>query len=237
MVLAEMSRNRQAEPCAKARTGLPDHESIGVDRRRHVRVIANGSVIMHGRDTVRGRLSNISGGGMCARLIEGEPRHECGESVDVEMHLDRTGATWLRFRGEVVRTDDQQVSIGFTAVPLDFADVVQDALVSALEGASLTHVLLVDANAERRASFAALLRRTGCRVVEVTTPLEAIAHLGGSAIHSWVVAIADTVPTSRADDLRRFLADSDAPVDVRVLGDRSPTGALVWFATTPRVRS
>ena len=172
---------------------------------------------------------------MCVRLAESEPRCECGESADVELHLDRAGATWLRFRGEVIRATEHEVAIAFVAIPLDFADVVQDALVSALEGAALAHVLLVDENAERRTPFAALLRRAGCRVAETSTPLEAIAHLGGAAIHSWVVAIADTVPVSTADDLRRFLADSDAPVDVRVLSDQSPTSALAWFATTARV--
>lgn len=209
--------------------------SIGVDRRRHVRVVANGSVIVYGRRTVRGRLSNISSGGMRVRLVESEPRCECGESVDVELHLDRVGATWLRLRGEVTRATEHEFAIEFAAVPLDFAGVMQDALVSALEGANLAHVLLVDENAEHRTSFAALLRRAGCRVAEVSTPLEAIAHLGGSAIHSWVVAIANTVQAGTADDLRRFLVESDVSVDVRVLSDQSPTSALAWFTTTARV--
>ena len=168
------------------------------------------------------------------RLAEGEPGCGPGEHVEVALHLDRTGATWLRFHGEVVRSDQREVAISFTSVPLDFADVVQDALVSALEGAALPHVLLVDPNAQRRAPFAALLRRAGCRVVEVTTPLDAIAHLGGSAIHSWVVAISSMVPASTADELQQFLAESDAPVDVRMLGNKSPASALAWFTATAR---
>jgi hypothetical protein len=215
-------------------TGTTDGESAGSDRRQHVRVAANGSVIVHGRATTRGRLSNISSGGMLLSPREGQLPCGSGEHVEVELHLDRTGAMWLRFRGEVVRSDPSELAISFTAVPLDFADVVQDALVSALEGAALGHVLLVDANAERRTPFAALLRRAGCRVAEVTTPLEAIAHLGGSAIHSWVVAIASTVPVSSAEELQRFLTESDAPVDVRMLGNKSPTSALAWFTATTR---
>jgi hypothetical protein len=170
---------------------------------------------------------------MLVRLVESELRW-CGGHVEVELHLDRTGATWLRFRGEVVRSDEREVAISFTDLPLDFADVVQDALVSALEGAALAHVLLVDANAQRRVPFAALLRRAGCRVAEAATPFDAIAHLGGSAIHSWVVAIAGTVPASTADELQRFLTESDAPVDVRMLGNESPTSAMAWFAVTAR---
>ena len=209
-------------------------EGVAFDRRQQVRVVANGSVIVYLHEAVRGRLSNISSGGMLVRLAENEPGCWSGEHVEVELHLDRTGATWLRFRGDVVRSDQCEVAISFMSVPLDFADVVQDALVSALDGAALPHVLLVDPDAHRRAPFAALLRRAGCRVVEVATPLDAIAHLGGSAIHSWVVAISSTVPTSTADELQRFLTESDAPVDVRMLGSKSPTSALAWFTATAR---
>jgi CheY-like chemotaxis protein len=209
-------------------------ETVGIDRRQQVRVIANGSVIVYGHETLRGRLSNISSGGMLVRLGESEPGCWSGEYVEVELHLDRTGATWLRFRGEVVRSDQCEVAISFTSVPLDFADVVQDALVSALDGAALPHVLLVDPNAQRRAPFAALLRRAGCRVAEVATPLDAIAYLGSSAIHSWVVAISSTVPASTAEELQQFLTESDAPVEVRMLGSKSPTSALAWFTATAR---
>ena len=209
--------------------------SICVDRRQHVRVVANGSAILYGRRTIRGRLSNISTGGMHVRLRGGEPRCACGESVDVELHLDRSGAEWLRFRGEVMRATEQEVAVNFASVPLELAKVMKDALASALEGAALAHVLLVDADAGRRAPFAAVLRRAGCRVAEASTPLEAIAHLGDSAIHSWVVAIADTTPTSTADELRAFLTEREEPVDVRLLDEQSPTGALSWFTTARRV--
>ena len=214
--------------------GIAVDEPIGIDRRQHVRVVANGSVIVYGDGARRGRLSNVSTGGMLMRLGEGELRCGSGDHVDVELRLDRTGAKWLQFRGEIVRSNYREVAISFTILPLDFSDVIQDALVSALEGAALAHVLLVDANAQRRAPFAALLRKAGCRVAEVATPLEAIAHLGGSAIRTWAVAIASTVPEAIADELHRFLAESDASVEVRMLGTESPTSALAWFTATAR---
>jgi CheY-like chemotaxis protein len=207
---------------------------VGIDRRQHVRVVANGSAIVQGSAATRGRLLNISSGGMLMRLGEGESGYRCGEHVTVEVHLDRTRATWLRFHGEIARAGHLELAISFTAVPSDFADVIQDALVSALEGATLAHVLLVDPNTERRTPFAALLRRAGCRVTEVVTPLDAIAQLGGSAIHSWVVAIASTVPASTADELQHFLAESDALLEIRMLGSKSPTSALAWFTATTR---
>lgn len=204
------------------------------DRREHVRVNAHGSVIVYGNVTTRGRLSNISSAGMLMRPTESGHGCRVGEAVDVDLHLDRTGATWLRFRGEAVRSERGEVAISFSSVPLDFADVVQDALLSALEGSALPHILIVDTNTQRRAPFAGLLRRAGCRVAEVGTPLDAIAYLGGSSIHSWVVAIAGTVPKNTGDELEQFLMESDAPVEVRMLGDRSPTSALAWFTATVR---
>src|SRR5689334_21407565 len=91
--------------------------SVAVDRRQHVRVVANRSAILYDRRTVRGRLSNISTGGMHVRLGGGEPRSECGETPDVELHLYRSGAEWLRFRGEVMRATEHEVAVGFSAVP------------------------------------------------------------------------------------------------------------------------
>jgi hypothetical protein len=206
----------------------------GSDRRQQVRVIANGSVIVRGRDTVHGRLANISSGGMLVRRTEPTPRCASGEQVEAELHLDRSGATWLQFRGEIVRSDPAEFAISFLAVPLDFTAVVQDAVVTAFASAASPHVLLVDPDAPRRAPFAALLRRAGCQVAEAATPLDAIAHLGGSAIHSWVVAIASTVPSSIAGELQRFLIQSDAPVEVRMLRDDSPTSSLAWFTASRR---
>jgi len=49
-----------------------------------------------------------------------------------------------------------------------------------------------------------------------------------------VVAIADTMPTSAAEELRRFLAEREEPVNVRLLNGQSPTSALSWF-TAARV--
>jgi hypothetical protein len=244
-------RARRMVVAGESRGVLEEHGNMQVDRRRDVRVVANGSVLvrgnvgvrgrlwsvssgtrLHGSDGVRGRLMDVSSGGMSVRLVDGEPCGSCGEYVEIDLHLDRAGATWLQFCGEVVRSSEVEVAIQFTAVPIDFADVIRDALASVLVGTAVAHVLLVDPYAERRAPFAALLRKTGCFVAEAATPLEAIAHLGGSAIHSWAVVITDTVPTSIANDLRRHLAESDVPpVNIVALGERAPTSELLWFAT------
>ncbi|HEX3763378.1 MAG TPA: PilZ domain-containing protein [Kofleriaceae bacterium] len=217
----------------KAQAVVLEPDDVRVDRRGGVRVVAKGSVIVYGRETTRGRLYDVSSGGIRMRLVDGAARCRCGEVVDVELHLDRTGVTWRQFRGEIMRVDRREVAICFTAMPLDFADVIHGALVSELDGTAIAHVLLIDPSAERRVPFAALLRRAGCRVAEAVTPLEAMAHLG-SFDQDWVIAIANTAPASTAGELQRSLAESDPPVEVRVLGDPSSGNALSWFAATAR---
>lgn len=232
---------------------MENNQGVGLratdaERREDVRVAAAGSAIVYGRRTVRGRLVDMSAGGLRLRVEApvlpfsirvhaapvGPALYEVGERVDLELHLDRAGSRWLQFHGAVVRADEHEVAVALTSVPLEFADVVKDALVTQLEGLDFAHVLLVDGNLQRRQPFAALLRHVGCRVVEVSTPLEAIAHLGHAAVHRWTISIAETDPPRIAAELHHHLVDSNAPVDVRILDTASPTSALSWFTTTSR---
>jgi hypothetical protein len=48
-----------------------------------------------------------------------------------------------------------------------------------------------------------------------------------------VLVITSTVPASAMNDLRCFLGESDASIDVRVIGNQSPASALAWFVTRP----
>ena len=197
--------------------------AVTAERRHDVRVMVRGSAIVYGAVMGRGRVTNLSGGGIHIELGDGEARCDLGAEVAIELHLDRAGATWLRFEGDVVRVERQAVAIAFRAVPVAFAEVLQEALRSAVVGAAKAHVLVVDADEERRAACAALLRSAECTVAEAATPLDAIAHLAGSSIESWVVAIADSDPRETADELRRYLSESDAKIEIVCLGSPSPT--------------
>jgi hypothetical protein len=196
------------------------------ERRRDVRVAANGSAVVRGAHVGRGRVADLSGGGIRIDLADGEPTCEVGAAVEVELHLDRSGSTWLPFLGDVVRVEGRAVAIAFRAVPIAFAGVLEGALRSAVAGAAVAHVLVVDADADRRDAFVALLRRAECTVAVAATPLEAIAHLAASSIHSWVVAIADSDPRTIADELRSFLTESDAELETVSLGPGTTTFAV-----------
>jgi hypothetical protein len=70
----------------------------------------------------------------------------------------------------------------------------------------------------RRGLVARAFRATGCRVIEVSSALEAIAEIDESGLHLWAVVIADTEIASRADDLRRFLRETYPSVPLIVVG-------------------
>jgi hypothetical protein len=70
---------------------------------------------------------------------------------------------------------------------------------------SQPRMILVDTRGKRRNTIANAFRSGGCDVIEASTPLEAIAHLGGSRFELGLIAIADTVPETVAEELREFL--------------------------------
>jgi hypothetical protein len=65
----------------------------------------------------------------------------------------------------------------------------------------------------------------GCRVIEVSSALEAIAEIDQSRLHLWAVVIADTEIASRADDLRTYLREAYPRVPLVVVGTGRRTRA------------
>ena len=194
-------------------------------------MVASGSALVQGQ--ARGRIVDLSTGGVCLELAEPAPALAIAEAVTLELHLDRAESQWLSFHGRVLRIAGPRIAIAFTEAPIEFAGVMSRAIASAFEAAASAHVLLVDADVERRASFAVLMRRAECNVAEASTPLEAIAHLGGSAIGTWVIAIADTRPPSIANELRTFLSREYPQLDVVSLGTLSPKVAVMRLFRPP----
>jgi hypothetical protein len=141
-----------------------------------------------------------------------------GALVHLDLRLDGLG-TWLHLSGVVVRVDthgpDFVLAIELLVVPSDFEDLVQDELLSELECAHQPRLLLVDGARGRRALVADAFRAMGCHVIEVSSPLEAIAKIDQSRLHLWAVMVADSKLASQAEELRRFLAETHP--DVRQL--------------------
>jgi CheY-like chemotaxis protein len=142
---------------------------------------------------------------------------DVGAAVCLDVRLDGLGR-WLYLIGSVVRVDARRsgaaLVIELLVVPPEFEDLVQDELLSALECAQLPRILLVDSARGRRELVAAAFRATRFMVIEVSSPLEAIAEIDQSRLHLWAVVIADTRLAAHADDLRKFLGETypDVPL-------------------------
>jgi hypothetical protein len=130
-----------------------------------------------------------------------------GALVRVDLRLDACASTQFALAGRVLRVNPPtgNIAIGFDAVPEGFEDFVQDELLAAVIHDSLPRMILVDTGGKRRNTMANAFRSAGCDVTEASTPLEAIAHLGGSRFELGLIAIADTVPETVAEELREFL--------------------------------
>ena len=170
--------------------------------RSTLRVRSKGSIRIHcGSHVIRGRLVDMAVGGVCVRAEL--PIDLIGEPVRVDLTLDAATAKHFALLGRVLRVSlpTRRVAIGFDAVPEDFEDWVQDELLAAVKHDTLPRMILVDTAEGRRSKIASAFRNAGCHVTEASTPLEAIAHLGGSRFEPGLIAIADSVPETAAEQL------------------------------------
>lgn len=179
------------------------------DSRKAMRVRSKASICIHGgARMVRGRVIDLAVGGVCVRAHPPfGPVGVIGALVRVHLRLDACASKQFALVGRVLRVNlpTGNIAIGFDAVPEGFEDFVQDELLAAVMHDSLPRMILVDTRGKRRNTIANAFRSGGCDVTEASTPLEAIAHLGGSRFELGLIAIADTVPETVAEELREFL--------------------------------
>jgi CheY-like chemotaxis protein len=195
----------------------------GRERRRWFRVSARGSVVLHAASVARGRVIDLSSGGMRVGLM-GTNGFRSDDAVDLDVHLDGVAATWVPLHGTVVRVDHgREIAVRFDAVPADFEDAVEDEILADVESERVAQVLLVDPDATRRRPLAEALRRNGCHVVELATPLEVIQRIGESHTHAWLIAIAETFPETVAEELRSYLAGTKTRAELIVVGAGLPS--------------
>lgn len=179
------------------------------ERRRATRVRSKGSIqVRHGTRLIRARLLDLSSTGSCARaelplgliVVVGKP-------VRVEIRLDACPAKPFSLLAHVLRVDvvTRTLAIEFDEIPRDFADCVHDELLAALEHDTSPRLILIDTAIARRRMIANAFRAAGCQVTEAATPLDAIVLLARSQFEPAVIAIADTIPESVADELRDFV--------------------------------
>jgi len=195
-----------------------------LERRNGGRVQSTGTAVIHGAIAARGRILDLSLGGMRLLVRDAFALPELGTRVCVDARLDGAGR-WLRLIGAVARVDTcgsgATLVIELVAVPPDFEDLVQDELLSELECTHVPQVLLVDSARGRRELVGDAFRAIGYHVIDVSSPLEAIAMIDQSRLHLSAVVIASTKLASHAGDLRRFLRETYPEVPLIDIDERA----------------
>ena len=206
--------------------------------RRAKRVRSKASTSIHsGARVIRGRVVDLAVGGVCVRSDHPiGPAGLVGGSVRVDLKLDAGASTPFALLGRVLRVSlpTARIAIGFDAVPEAFKHCIHDELRAAAAHDALPRMILVDPRGGQRNTIANAFRNAGCEVTEASTPLEAIAHLGGARFELDLIAIADTVPETVAEELREFLRDEHPEAHMIAIGrsaaHRAP--AASWLCST-----
>ena len=191
------------------------------ERRHTPRVNVSGNAIVHAAaQVVRCDIVNLSMGGVLLRSTEnvaiGLP---VGSPVVVELHLDAEHSEWIRLRGHVHRHDQARLCVSFHHISPQFEDLMGDEVLAVLEGERSPRVLVVDLSPERRAKVALELRSAGCVVIEVATPLDAIAAIEQSQAHIELALVSEW-PAGIEGALMAFLRDVHPEIELATIADR-----------------
>lgn len=203
------------------------------ERRHEVRVSPKGTVIVRA-DTyvIRGRIENLSRSGLAARTRITAPERLLGCRAELALRFDAPDASWLELHGRILRIAACSIAMALDVVPATFTRIIAETQTRSHQHNRALSVVVVDATPERRREIAAGFRGVGCVVVEVATPLEAVVHLGESDFEPDLIAIADSLPATISDELRRFV-DAEHPRAMLVtVGDatRAPDGLAHWLS-------
>jgi hypothetical protein len=206
------------------------------ERRHHLRIAPKGTVTIHALEGAhRGRLVNISAGGLYFATDVGLPDRLLGRVVDLELRFDGALAAWQRLSGQVSRIAASGAAIAFAAPTAPASLLLIDMLTTASHAsARVISVVLIDGDGPRRAAIAAGFRAAGCEVLEVATQLEAIVRLGESHFEPDIVAIANTQPVTAADEMRAFVEHYHPSSMLVTIGPEllDPAGLANWLSET-----
>jgi CheY-like chemotaxis protein len=175
------------------------------ERRKHARVALKGTaILLAGEHAVRARLVNLSKGGFLASTLVTAPSRLLGQSVDIELRLDDPLSQWNRIEGKIVRIENHGVAICLNATSA-LVRLVDEMTAASRTRERVISVILIDEDATRRKLLAEGFRIVGCSLIEAATSLEAIVRLGESSFEPDVIAVADSIPTATADQMREFV--------------------------------
>jgi CheY-like chemotaxis protein len=205
------------------------------ERRRHNRLTPKGTVIVRaGTYVLRGRVSNLSRSGVMSRTRTTAPERLLGSQVEIDLRFDGLGK-WLECKGRLLRIGANSLALSLDVVPPNFTRIVDDLHAGSDHHDRRLSVVLVESRPERRQEMTQAFRTAGCTVIDVSTPLEAIVRLGEAEFEPDLIAVADSLPSSISDELRRFV-DTEHPQAMLVaVGDAAsaPEGITHWLSSAP----
>jgi len=156
-----------------------------------------------------------------------------GRTLEVELRLDGKRSEWWQISGRVLRVGFGALALELDTVPPAFVQFVDDNSSDAHHHRRLLWVVVVDATATRRHAIAKAFRDTGCSVIEVATPLEAIVRLGEAQFEPDLIVIADSVPSSTSNELRAFVEREHPGAALITVNDDAaePAGLVHWLSS------
>ena len=213
---------------------MSEQSGLRVERRRTLRFSPKGSVILHdGAQVIRGRISNLGGGGMLVTTEATATGSLSMRTVEIELRLDGVADEWLRVTGRVRRIGGRTLAIEFETVPSSFVQLVDDTATASHRHVRVLSVVLVDATASRREAIAEAFRTSGCSVIDASTALEAIVRLGEAQFEPDLIVIADSIPTATSQELRDFVERAHPAATLITVGDElvEPAGHGHWLSS------
>ncbi len=214
---------------------MTDLPSARLERRHHARIIAKGTATLRTPDdTQRGRIANLGAGGMLVTLLGPGPDRLLGRAVEIEVRLDGRHAEWLNVTGRVIEVRGDSLAVSFDTAPEGLLRMLDEHATASRASARIVSVVLIDADSQRRAAMVAGFRATGCAVLEGATPLEAIIHLGESSFEPDVIAVANSHPSTSAEEMRAFIGRYHPNAKLVTIGDEllEPDGIAHWLSSS-----
>lgn len=206
------------------------------DRRHHVRIEPKGSVTVHALGNAhRGRLVNIGAGGVYLATDVAVPERLLGRVVELEVRFDGALSAWQWITARVSRLDATGVAAVFDAPTGPVVLAMIDELATASHASRrVLSVVLVDADAVRRAAITAGFRAAGCEVIDVGTQLDAIVQLGGSHFEPDIIAVANSQPVTNAEEMRAFIRRYHPRALLVTIGPEllDPAGLANWLSSS-----
>jgi hypothetical protein len=214
---------------------MSEQKGVRAERRRYVRIAPKGTVILHAAGHVqRGRITNLGEGGMLVATKVTAPDRLLGRTAEIEIRLDGMSAQWLRAAGKIVRIGAAGVAVAFDMLPATLMRAIDEMSTASHARLRVISVVLIDVDQLRRATIAAGFQSAGCLVVEASTPLEALVRLGESSFEPDLIAVADSIPSTVADELRTFIEREHPRAKLVTIGDEviEPAGIGHWLSST-----